>query len=143
MQLLTALDPIGAHLHTGKQTDVIYLDISKAFDKVCHPVLLCKLKQCNVSGLLLDWFNDYLTNRKQTVTVSGETFTEVLVSSRVLQVPLLGTLLFLLFVNNLPDKCSSSNVACFADDTKIYKLIDSVDDSKALGLQFDLDSLID
>ena len=54
---------------------------------------------------------------------------------------LLGPLLFLLFVNNLPDRCSSSNVACFADDTKIYKLIDSVDDSKAL--QSDLDSLTD
>ena len=85
----------------------------------------------------------YLTNHKQTVTVSGETFKEVLVSSRVPQGSLLGPLLFLLFVNNLPDKCSSSNVACFADDMKIYKLIDSVDDSKALGLQFHLDSLMD
>ena len=54
---------------------------------------------------------------------------------------LLGPLLFLLFVNNLPDRCGSSNVICFADDTKIYKLIDSVDDSKAL--QCDLDSLMD
>ena len=49
--------------------------------------------------------------------------------------------MFLLFVNNLPDRCSSSNLACFADDTRIYKLIDSVGDSKAL--QHDLDSLMD
>ena len=140
-QLLTALDQIGDHLDTDKQTDVIYLDMSKAFDKVCHPLLLRKLKQCNVFGRLLDWFNAYLTNRKQRVTVSGETSTEVLVSSGVPQGSLLGPLLFLLFVNNLPDRCSSSNVACFADDTKIYKLIDSVDDSKAL--QSDLDSLMD
>ena len=91
---------------------------------------------------LLDWFNAYLTNRKQRVTVSGETSTEVLVSSGVPQGSLLGPLLFLLFVNNLPQyRCSSSNVACFADDTKICKLIDSVDDSKAL--QSDLDSLMD
>lgn len=100
-----------------------------------------KLKQCNVSGRLLDWFNAYLINRKQRVTVSGETSTEVLVSSGVPQGSLLGSLLFLLFVNNLPDRYSFSNVACFADDTKIYKLIDSVDDSKAL--QSDLDSLMD
>ena len=64
-QLLTALDQIGEHLDTGKQTDVIYLDMSKAFDKVCHPLLLRKLKQCNVFGRLLDWFNAYLNNRKQ------------------------------------------------------------------------------
>ena len=140
-QLLTALDQIGEHLDTGKQTDVIYLDMSKAFDKVCHPLLLRKLNQCNVFGRLLDWFNAYLTNRKQRVTVSGETSTEVLVSSGVPQGSLLGPLLFLLFVNNLPDRCSSSNVACFADDTKIYKLIDSVDDCKAL--QSDLDSRMD
>ena len=89
----------------------------------------------------MDWFNAYLTNRKQRVTVSGETSTEVLVSSGVSQGSLLGPLLFLLFVNNLPDRCSSSNVACFADDTKIYKLFDSVDDSNAL--QYDLDSLMD
>ena len=139
-QLLTALDQI-EHLDTGKQTDVIYLDMSKAFDKVCHPLLLSNLKQCNVFGRLLDWFNAYLTNRKQRVTVSGETSTEVLVSSGVPQGSLLGPLLFLLFVNKLPDRCSSSTVACFADDTKIYKLIDSVDDSKAL--QSDLDSLMD
>ena len=74
-QLLTALDQIGEHLDTGKQTDVIYLDMSKDFDKVCHPLLLRKLKQCNVFGRLLDWFNAYLTNRKQRVTVSGETST--------------------------------------------------------------------
>ena len=139
-QLLTALDQIGEHLHTGKQTAVIYIDTSKAFDEVCYPLLLRKLKQCNVFGRLLDWFNAYLTNRKQRVTVSGETSTEVLVSSGVLQGSLLGPLLFL-FVNNLPDRSSSSNVACFADDTKIYKLIDSVDDSKAL--QSGLDSRMD
>ena len=111
--------------------------MSKAFDKVCHSLLLRNLKQCNVSGRHLNWFNAYLTNRKQRVTVSGETSTEVLVSSGVPQGSLLDLLLFLLFVNNLPDRCSSSNVACFADDTRIYKLIDSVGDSKAL--QHDLD----
>jgi hypothetical protein len=139
-QLLTVLDHIGQNLDTGKQTDVIYLDMSKAFDKVCHPLLLHKLKQHNVSGRVFDWFNAYLTNRKQRVIVSGECSTEVSVSSGVPQGSLLGPLLFLLFVNDLPDTCSSSNVACFADDTKIYKLIVNVEDSKAL--QSDLTSLV-
>ena len=140
-QLLTVLDQIGEQLDAGKQTDIIYLDMSKAFDKVCHSLLLRKLKQFNVSGRLLDWFSAYLTNRKQRVTVSGESSKEVSVSSGVPQGSLLGPLLFLLFVNNLPATCNSSEVACFADDTKIYRLIDSVDDSRAL--QSDLNSLVD
>ena len=129
-QLLTVLDQIGEQLDAGKQTDIIYLDMSKAFDKVCHSLLYCKPEQFNVSGCLLDWYSAYLTNRKQRVTLSGESSQEVSVSSGVPEGSLMGPLLFLLFVSNLPAGCNSSEVACFA-----------VDDSRAL--QSDLNSLVD
>ena len=73
-QLLEVLDYIGSLLDGGKQTDVVYMDMSKAFDKVHHKYLISKLRKVyGVSGKLLRWFESYLTNRKQRVTVLGAT----------------------------------------------------------------------
>ena len=131
----------GSLLDSGKQTDVIYIDMSKAFDKVDHAALLHKLKHgFSISGPLHRWFKSYLSNRRQRVTVLGCTSPETLVTSGVpAQGSILGPMLFLLHVNDLPDAVQNSKVACFADDTKIFKPIDTASD--AALLQQDLGNL--
>ncbi|CAB3981872.1 Hypothetical predicted protein [Paramuricea clavata] len=64
-QLVEVLNSLGSLLDSGKQTDVIFKDMSKAFDKVSHAALIAKLERYNISGSLLDWFSSYLYNRRQ------------------------------------------------------------------------------
>ena len=139
-QLISVLHYIGGQLDAGKQIDIIYLDTSKAFDKVGHTKLLGRLQQYGISGKRHDWFRSYLQGRKQQVTVLGATSQELPVTSGVPQGSLLGPILFLLFVDDLPNTVKTSRVACYADDTKIFKSIDSITDCNALqsGLSNDL-----
>ena len=70
-QLLGVLHDVGKALDSGHETDMIYLDFSKAFDSVSHQNLLLKLKQHGISGSLLSWFSDYLNERRQRVVLDG------------------------------------------------------------------------
>ena len=126
--------------HAGKQIDIIYLDRSKAFDKVDDTKLLGRLHQYGITGKLHDWFRSYLQERKQQVTVLGATSRELPVTPGVPQGSLLGPILFLLFVDDLPNTVKTSRVACYADDSKIFKSIDSITDCNAL--QSDLNDLV-
>ena len=137
-QLISVLHYIGGQLDAGKQINIIYLDMSKAFD--IHTKLLGRLQQYGISGKLHDWFRSYLQGRKQQVTVLGATSQELPVTSGVPQGSLLGPVLFLLFVGDLPNTVKTSRVACYADDTKIFKSIDSITDCNAL--QSDLNDLV-
>lgn len=113
------------------QVDTVYLDFSKAFDKVSHGLLLLKLKRMGIDGILLHyWFKAYLSDRHQRVTVLGETASSLPVLSKVTQVSILGPLLFLIYVNDLP-RCvlRKSSVAMFADDTKCYHPVHNVGDA--------------
>ena len=76
-QLTSVLHYIGGQLDAGKQIDIIYLDMSKAFDKVDHTKLLGRLHQYGITGKLHDWFRSYLQGRKQQVTVFGATSREL------------------------------------------------------------------
>ncbi|CAB4042120.1 Hypothetical predicted protein, partial [Paramuricea clavata] len=79
-------------------------------------------------GKLLQWFHSYLTNRKQRVTVLGATSNTLPVTSGVPQGSILGPLLFVLYVNDLPDAVTTSQVAMFADDTKLFTSVKREDD---------------
>ena len=137
-QLLEVLDQIGFFLDSNNQTGMIYMDLSKAFDKFNHQLLILKLKNCfGITGKRLAWFESYLLHRKHRVTVQGATSMERAVLSGVLQGSILGAILFLLYVNNLPDAVKQSQIASFANDTKLFKNIQS---SSQL-LQEDLSSL--
>ena len=106
-------------LESRSQINSVYLDFAKAFHKVSHNLLLGRLQMFGIRGDLLCWFKDYLPGRSQRVTFLSETSSTLPVLSGVLQGSILGPLLFLVYVNDLPDSISrQSSVAMFADDTK-------------------------
>ena len=113
--------------------------MSKAFDKVSHAALVNKLANYGIQGSLLNWFSHYLHGRQQRVTTLGATSSEKPVSSGEQQGSIVGPILFLLYVNDLPDAVQNSTVACFADDIKIFRRIDSTSDAELL--QSDLSNL--
>ncbi len=125
-------------LDRGKQIDVLYLDMSKAFDKVSHNQLLHRLRAFGFEGSILKWLASYLTNRYQQTTVLGSTSRSLPVTSGVPQGSILGTLLFLLYENHLSNAVTKSKIATFADDTKIFRTIYSSFDASLL--QNDLSS---
>ena len=84
-QLIEALDCIGSQLDSEKQTDVIYLDMSRAFDTVSHSILASKLCQFNIIGNVLNWFKAYLHCHQMQVTVLGATSSHRPVTSSVSQ----------------------------------------------------------
>ena len=137
--LLEVFDNIGKILDNGGQVDTIYLDMAKAFDRISHQKLIIKLRNYGFGGSLLKWFQSYLTDRRQRVTVLGATSDTLPISSGVPQGSILGPALFLLYVNDLPDSVNNSQIAMFADDTKLYSTIKC--ENNATLLQRDLQSL--
>lgn len=117
-QLLTCLNHWTQDYRKG--TDVVFLDFTKAFDTVSHQKVLHKLKAYGISGLLLQWFQSYLTDRHQRVQINDcySEFTPI--TSGILQGSCAGPVLFLLFINDLPDILENVKVAMFADDVKLY-----------------------
>ena len=122
----------------GKQTDIILLDFSKAFDKVNHSKLLWKLHQYGIRGRELAWIRAFLGSRSQQVVIDGEESESIPVTSGVPQGSVLGPILFLIYINDLPDEVRS-RVRLFADDTALYLTMESEDERSAL--QTDLDIL--
>ena len=140
-QLLEVFQDTGQALDRGVETDIIYLDFAKAFDSVCPAKLVTKLKWYGIGEPLLSWFYSYLVGREQRVVVNGTCSTWTEVGSGVPQGSILGPILFLLFVNDMPNVVSSARIAMFADDSKCYKIIEQASDF--VNLQQDLDALLD
>ena len=137
-QLLSFTQEIYDKLESGKQTDIIVMDFSKAFDKVDHRLLIYKLMKLGVNKHSLCWIESFLSNRTQNVVVEGHKSTTAPVLSGVPQGSVLGPCLFLCYINDLPDSVKS-RARLFADDTIVYLTINSLDDS--IKLQQDLESL--
>ena len=141
-QLLVFVNEILNAKQTNSGLDVLFLDISKAFDTVAHHILLTKLHKCGISGKLLKWFHAYLTDCVQCVCINNQLSDFLPVTSGVPQGSILGplqALLFAIYINDLPDCIGSSHSLLFADDTKCFKTISRCSDISLL--QQDLNQL--
>ena len=111
-------------LDEGKEVRAIFCDISKAFDRVWHKGLSFKLKAAGVSGSLLNWFCDYLNDRRQRVVLPGGNSEWSDNKAGVPRGSILGPLLFLLYINDIVEDIHSS-IRLFADDTSHYIIVDN------------------
>ena len=123
-QLLYFVNEIHQAFENPKSLEVraVFLDISKAFDKVWHDGFIFKLKQNGVSGSLLMFFQNYLNNRKQRVVLNGSYSGFSAVESDVPEGSVLGPLLFLIYINDL-ERNIKFNIKFFADDTMLLSIV--------------------
>ena len=137
--MLCFLEEITKWIDVGSPVDIIYLDFQKAFEQVPHQRLLLKLKAHGIGDSITDWIEQWLTDRRQRVVVDGEVSNLKLVLSGVPQGSVLGPILFLIYINDLDDSIKS-NVLKFADDTKLFRKVNTDGDKQ--HLQNDLDRLV-
>ena len=125
--LLEVLDEWTETVAEGGSVDAIYMDFKKAFDTVPHTRLLGKIEAFGIKGNLLRWIRGFLTGRKQQVCVNGTTSETTHVVSGIPQGSVLGPVLFVMYINDLPGCVSKANtVKLFADDTKLFTRSDNV-----------------
>ena len=113
-------DNILQSLDKGGFTGAVFLDLSKAFDTVDHALLVEKLKTIGASSQVVKWFTSYLESRYQVTSVENCQSTQQIVPVGVPQGSILGPLLFLIYVNDLPNCLEHCQVVMYADDTVIY-----------------------
>ena len=138
--LVNLCQKISDALDESKFVCGVFVDLQKAFDTVDHDILLAKLRHYGIRGKAFTLFKSYLTGRKQFVTISGHSSTELLVKHGVPQGSVLGPLLFLIYINDLQSAIKFSIVHLFADDKNLLCITDSLD-SLIERINSDLQSL--
>ena len=131
-QLLHHFDDVLENYLIGADTNSIYLDYAKKFDKVDHALLIKKLQRYGIHPQVVNWIRSFLSDRSQQVVIDGHLSLAALVISGVPQGTVLGPILFLIFINDFPHCIKYSTIRCFADDTRISKAITWEGDVKAL-----------
>jgi hypothetical protein len=140
-QLVEFYDIIYKNVDNHIQTDVVYLDLAKAFDSVPHNLLLLKLKSYGIGGRLLLWFKVYLSNRRQRVVVEGNCSEYKRVLSGVPQGSILGPLLFVMYINDIVKEINNDSfLYLYADDSKLGRTIMTIND--CTELQAELNKLV-
>lgn len=137
-QLFEFTTDLHLNLDSSFQTDVVFLDFSKAFDRVPHQRLLSKLSCLRLDPLTLSWIRAFLTNRSQFTVIAGQPSSPAQVLSGVPQGSVLGPLLFLIYINDISSGISST-IRLFADDCVIYRRISNNEDQ--ILLQKDLQKI--
>ena len=120
-------DRIARAFNRSGATRAVALDISKAFDRVWHAGLLHKLKSYGISGQIFGLISSFLSNRRLRVVPDGKSSQEYPGNAGVLQGSILGSTLFLLYINELPDDVIC-NIAIYADDTTLYSKCNQASD---------------
>ena len=136
-QLLEVMNDFSKLREENKTIDVIYLDFSKAFDTVPHKRLINKLSAYGIQDNLLNWITDFLSDRKQRVKVNSSVSDYAPVTSGIPQGSILGPLLFIIYINDLPEVVENI-CKIFADDTNLYG-----ESSKHQSIQNDLFNLLE
>ena len=138
LQLLKVVKDWTDIIDEGGSIDNINMDFQKAFDKVPHRRLIYKLERYGIGGEVLKWLENFLQQRQQRVTVNGHLSEWKHVASGIPQGSVLGALLFVIYINDLPDNIAS-DIYLFADDTKFYSKVEDYED--AVKIQNDLNQL--
>ena len=111
--------------------DCIYTDFQKAFDKVSHKRLIKKIENYGITNPILSWIEDFVSRRYRRVSIEGEISNRMEDTSGIPQGSALGPILFVLYINDLPDSVESE-VYLFADDTNTFTLINNIDAQQIL-----------
>ena len=130
-QLISSIQDWASSIDSKRQTDIILLDFSKAFDKVSHRKLLHKIRYYGIGGKTNSWINAFLSGRNQQVVVNGQSSQTAAVISGVPQGTVLGPMLFLLYINDIADNVDLQ-MRPFADDSIVYREICSPEDHRTL-----------
>ena len=118
--LIDMVDDWLTNINAGKLTGVAFIDLRKAFDTVNYDILLKKLCNIGASYNTIKWFKSYLTERKQRVSFNGVVSGSSQLNTGVPQGSILGPLLFLIFINDMPDVIKHGKICMYADDTTLY-----------------------
>ena len=130
-QLILTIHDIASSIQQNQSIHAIVLDFTQAFDKVPHQRILKKMEYYGIRGPLLNWFTSFFSERQQTVIFERRSSTSVSVSSGVPQGTVLAPLLFLLYMNDLPDNINST-VRLLADDALLYGVISNDADGEQI-----------
>ena len=120
-QLLSIIEEWHDALDQGRAVHTLFLDVSKAFDRVDHQILLSQCESIGLSGVSLNWISSYLKDRSIVTAVDGVLSTPRPISSGVPQGSVLGPLLFLIYFRSLPAAVKKCTPVMFADDTLLYE----------------------
>ena len=132
--------------YTNCETTSFFIDLKKAFDTINHKLLLTKLERYGIRGNCLKWIQSYLENRKQKVELNGTSSSWLEITCGVPQGSILGPLLFLIYINDMPLVCKTVKILLFADDTNIEAIgccyADVSEDLKNLNRWLDQNKLV-
>ena len=139
--LLEYLEKMTELVDQGHSVDIFYLDFAKAFDKVPHVRLMSKVRAHGIEGLVANWIEEWLKDRKQPVVLNGAESSWRDVSSGVPQRSVLGPIFFVIFIGDIDDIIDPAGLflSKFADDTKTGRVVDN--DQQAAILQEELNKL--
>jgi retron-type reverse transcriptase len=120
-QIISLIHDLSQNNDKNIQTDLIIIDFAKAFDKVPHKRLLYKMKYFGISEQLINWVKSFLSNRTQAILLENMASSKISVTSGVPQGTVLGPILVLIYINDLPEYIKYSRIRLFADDSIIYR----------------------